>query len=327
MKKSFKYLIAIVAVLLVLTGGLFLYGRTDDVLAAGDSEHMQLVTDSSKRLVAIPKQPKRVLILNASNLEIFYAVGGEVVGKATSPSYPEYLKEKIQDIPEVGMIHTPNLERIISLKPDLVIGTKIPFHTALAGPLKAAGIPLYINGIDSYQDVLKSVEFFGSLTGKPELAAAKKQEIDSSYHAALNRSKTENAPKTLIVWGSPDSFSMATKYSFSGNMLNSVGGTNIADFDNSLKGLYVPLSMEYITKQNPEVIMVITMGEDTTGIMDKFRKELQTNMVWKDIDAVQHGRVYQLPPSLFTVNPGTQIADAAIIMANYLHSEKDKKNG
>ena len=326
MKKSFKYLIVIVAVLLVLTGGLFLYGRTDDTLAAGD-ESMQLVTDSSKRSVAIPKQPKRVLILNASNLEIFYAVGGEVIGKATSPSYPEYLKDKIRDIPEVGMIHTPNLEKIISLKPDLVIGTKIPFHTALAGPLKAAGIPLYINGIDSYQDVLKSVEFFGSLTGKPELAAAKQQEIDNNYHAALNKSKAEHGPKTLIVWGSPDSFSMATKYSFSGNMLNSVGGTNIADFDNTLKGLYVPLSMEYITQQNPEVIMVITMGEDTSGIMDKFKKELQTNMVWKDVSAVQNGRVYQLPPSLFTVNPGTQIADAAIIMANYLHSEKDKKNG
>lgn len=325
MKKKFKYLGISLLLLAVIMLGLFIYGNRDDVLVEAN-QNMRLVVDSSKRRVAIPKAPKRVIILNASNVEIFCAVGGKLVGKAQSPSYPDYLQDTISTIPEVGMIHIPNLERIIALKPDLVIGTNIPFHSALQGPLKAAGIPLFINSIDSYQDVLRTIELFGSISGNQELATKKAAAVDEQYNKALRMANTGNPPRTLIIWGSPESFNMATRYSFSGDLLKSLGGINITDADSSWRSSYVPLSMEYLTQQDPELILVITMGENSAQVMEKLKQNIQTNAVWQSLNAVQNGRVYHLPPKLFTVNPGTQVAEAALIIAKYLYPKTEKEN-
>lgn len=320
MKKTFKYLLIFLLVLLALAASIFVYGRSDDSLAPTQTNTV-LIKDSMGRMVAVPTHPKRVVILNASNVELFYAAGGTAVGKARSPSYPDYLLGQIQEVPEVGMIHTPNLEKIISLNPDLVIGTNIPFNIALGGPLKAAGIPLFINSIESYNQVLHSLDLFGSLSDTMQISLAKKSEVQAKYAQAIELSKGHHSPRTLIIWGSPDSFSMATKYSFSGDLLNSLGGNNITNLDSSLKNSYVPLSMEYLTQKDPEVILVITMGEDTKQIMDRLTKDMQSNLIWQELSAVKNKRVYQLPSKLFTVNPGTQVADAATIMAKYLYAK------
>lgn len=322
MRKILKYILPAILVILLLAASIYAYGRIDDKPDAVVSADTILMQDSSGRMVAIPRRPERVVILNPSNVELFYAAGGTAVGRARSPSYPEYLLTDIQAVPEVGMIHTPNLEKIISLKPDLVIGTNIPFNMALAGPLKAVGIPLFINSINSYDDVLRTLDLFGSWSGNAQIAASKKSQVQHRYSQALSHSQGRVAPRTLIVWGSPDSFSMATRYSFSGDLLNSLGGNNITDQDSSLKSAYVSLSMEYLAQKDPEVILIIAMGEDTEQIMSRLNKDMQTNHIWRRVSAVKHGRVHRLPAKLFTVNPGTQVAEAATIMSEYLYAQK-----
>lgn len=51
----------------------------------------------------------------------------------------------------------------MSLKPDLVVGTNVPFHVMLRKPLEMAGVPLYLNMINSYEDVLKSIDDLAAL--------------------------------------------------------------------------------------------------------------------------------------------------------------------
>ena len=88
------------------------------------------VQDSTGEFVTIPKHPKRVVFLNTANLEMYCAVGGReaVVGIPTTSIMSEELRQQVQGVEEVGIVHEPNIEKIISLQPDLVIGINVPMH-------------------------------------------------------------------------------------------------------------------------------------------------------------------------------------------------------
>ena len=130
------------------------------------------VTDSTGRTVTLPSHPERVVILNPSNLDLYVAAGGaeNIVGKPTSQTLSEAVKEKTAAAAEVGIIHQPDIEKILALQPDLVIGTNVPFHTGLEETLSNVGIPLYIQALDDVPALLGTLEFYGRLTGNEETA-------------------------------------------------------------------------------------------------------------------------------------------------------------
>lgn len=75
----------------------------------------------------------------------------------------------------------------------------------------------------------------------------------------------------MIIFGSSDSFNMATSQSFSGDLLKRLGGRNIADAAPVKNSAYAPLSLEYIGKENPDLILIITMDQE-----QKLLKNLET---------------------------------------------------
>lgn len=313
-----KKYILLVFVAIIALAGYFLLSKGQQQLA---SNAARTVTDSTGAEVHIPAKPQRIIFLNASNLEIFAAIGGKPAGKVTSNSYPEDIKASIADIPEIGTIHAPNLEKIMGLKPDLVVGTNVPFHVVLRKPLEMAGIPLYLNMINSYEDVLTSIDEFGRFAGREQEAAAKRAEIEKEYAELTRDVQPNSGPRTLIIFGAPDSFNMATGKSFTGDLVNRLGGKNIAaEADNTKDSSFIPLSMEYVAKQDPEVVMLITMG-GSKEILEKLRANMRDNAIWHDVNAVKNNRVYQLPPELFTVNPGTHTIEAMKIVKGYLNGE------
>lgn len=319
MHKIFRWFIIFLFIAIITSIYFLFFAKTD--ITDDSAKAVQTVTDSVGRQVTLPAHPQRVIILNASNLEIYYAAGGKTVAKPSSTSYAPELAKKIKDLPETGIIHSPNLEKILSLQPDLVIGTNIPFHNALADSLKNAGIPLLINSITSYEDVLRTLDFYGELADTKTVADAKHRQIDAEYTTAVSSVNGKTPPRSLIIFGSTESFSMATKKSFSGDLVSRLGGGNIADLDNSLLDAYVPLSLEYITKRDPEVILIITMG-NPQSVIEHFRTDLAANPIWNEVSAVKTGRIHQLPANLFTVNPGTQVVEAMTILSNYLYPQE-----
>ena len=313
-----KFVLVFFIVLLSLSG-YFLFVQSESKLSGPG---ILTVTDSIGKTVAIPQHPQRRIFLNPSNLEIYTAIGGKAVGKATSNSYPEDIKDKIKNIPEVGAIYAPHVEKVISLKPDLVVGTNVPFNVLLIEPFKKIGIPVYINNIISYENVLDTISFYGKIAGREQEAQAKREEIERNYAELVRNVVPDSGSKTMIIFGSAGSFNMATSKSFSGDLLKRLGGRNIADATQVKDSAYVPLSLEYIGKENPDLILIITM-EQGTEIIEKLKNDMQSNPLWHDINAVKNGHVYKLPSNLFLVNPGTHTIDAMKIMKQYL----DKAGG
>ncbi len=324
MNRNLKKLIFLVICLIAVGGAILSFRQVDD--SASSESKTRVVTDSTGREVTIPEHPKRVVLLNASHLDLYYYAGGgdTIVGKPTSEALSDEVKEGTKNAKEVGVIHNPSVETILNLQPDLVIGINVPFHQQLIPTLEKANIPVLIQSLDSYDDVIKTLAFYGELTGKEDVATKKIDEIKAGYDKAIARTEGKTSPRTLMIWGTMDSFSMATSKSFAGNLLHVLKGNNIADnIDSAAKDEsgFVPLGMEYIATQDPEVIFVVTHG-DVNAVKENMDKTLGQSPLWSEISAVKNNRVYVLPYQLFAVNPGTRIDDALNILADDLYGKE-----
>lgn len=321
LRKIIFIVICIIAVI-----GLILNFRQDKE-NIDETNATRVVTDSIGREVTIPIHPQRVVLLNASHLDLYYYAGGKetntIVGKPVSEALNDEVKEGTKNITEVGVIHNPSVETILKLKPDLVIGINVPFHQQLIPTLEKANIPVLIKSLDTYEEVLDTLQFYGELTGKQDVAQNKIEEIKTNYEQAMARVENKVAPKTLMIWGTTDSFSMATSKAFAGDLLKRLGGNNIADNVDSVAkdSGFIPLGMEYIATQDPEVIFVVTHG-DVETVKASMNENLGKNQLWQEISAVKNNRVYVLPYQLFAVNPGTRIAEALNILADDLYPQE-----
>ena len=231
MRKVILYVAA--AFVICLFGGI-VYMMTQGGIAASTAA-MRQVTDSTGETMEIPEHPQRVVFLNASNMDMYVAAGGasQVVGRPTSQSLSPELAKAVADVPEIGIIHSPNIEKILSLKPDLVIGVNVPFHNQLRETMKQNHIPLYINSLDNYEDTLKTMKFFGELTGNTAKAQEETDRIVKQCRDAVAMTEGKTGPRTLILFSNPDSNSMASSETFSGDLLQRLHGVNIAELDTS----------------------------------------------------------------------------------------------
>ena len=228
MKRKIGLGLAILFVVLGI-GFLLFSGR---IAGPGETANATMkVSDSTGRDVDIPLHPKRVVILNASNVDLYVAAGGgdNIAGIATSEAYSDEVKKAMANAKEVGIIHSPSVETILSLQPDLVIGTNVPFHQALTETLGKAGIPLYINSVNTFDDLYSSITLFGRLNGQEQVAEKKIADMKADYKAVMEDVKDRMPPKSLIIFGNPQSFNMATQKTFTGNLIKCLGGGNIAD--------------------------------------------------------------------------------------------------
>ncbi|MDR3348516.1 MAG: ABC transporter substrate-binding protein [Acidaminococcales bacterium] len=317
-----KHFFAILFLALAAGGGLYLWRGGDSSGAAQAA--FSMVRDDAGREVRVPERPKRVVVLSATHVDLFCAAGGKdiLVGKPISQVMSDDTKAASANAKEIGMSMSPNTEIILSLNPDLIIGLNMPPHLALIPILEKVGIPMLAKSTDTYEQALAALRFYGELAGQEETARTKIAEIQGKYSLARQKSAGKRPPRSLILFGTPESMSMATKKSFTGDLLERLGGGNVMDnavgFDTS--SAYLSLSMEYVTKQNPEVIFLITHGSPE-GLEEKFSREMSGNPIWNQLSAVKNGRLYVLPYGLFTINPGSRIGDAINMLADKLYGE------
>jgi iron complex transport system substrate-binding protein len=278
----------------------------------------RMVTDSAGRLVAIPVRPQRVITLNASNLGLYVESGGRLVGRGSGDALPVGVKDEIKSVPTVGLPANPDLKQIMAINPDLVIGMAVPEHQALADVLERKGIPVLLQTVTRYSDVLETLRFFGELSGNPELAARKAAAIESRRQELIAKNSGKTSPKVLIVWAIADGLYTALSNSFIGDLVKRLGGVNVSGLLAPVhaKLAYVPLDIKAVAAVQPDVVLFIN---HQFGPMHSNVSVTLNDPLWRGLDAVRQNRVYQLPSPLFTVNPGAQIETAMIILSDLLY--------
>ena len=309
-----------VAYVSVLCGLLVVSGCSwtgDTPTAVSQEASTRTEVDKTGTSVLMPSHPKRVVILNTANIDMYLAVQGNIVGRMDAASLTGELKEKVKDIPSVGNTYNPDVEKIISLNPDLVIGMNIANHIKLREALQAANIPLYINDLDSFEDVNRSLQLFGELTNHEEISKKEIQKIEQAFTMYKVKIKDKPHPKTLLLLGTPGNLNVSTDRSFSGKLLDSLGANNIGKYIGG-DAPYVPLSLEFIQEQNPERIIFVVMYPDPS-IKESFVKEMQSNPAWQHVQAVKTDQIHYVPGGLFALNPGTRITQTLELMYKALY--------
>lgn len=281
------------------------------------------VTDSMGRLVTIPTQPQRVIVLNSSNLSLFLETGGKPIGRGNCEKLPDDLQEKIQSIPSVGLPYKPDLARIVELEPDLVIGMAFPAQQTLAAVLERKGIAMMLQTFTRYADVLEGLRFYGELNGQPDLAAQKIAAMEEHRQELLERTQGQSSPRVLIVWAIQDGLYIALSTSFIGDMVKKLGGVNVADLLAPTEGkpAYAPLDVKGILAIQPDVILVVDHQFDEEK---KAGRNVLHDEQWSELRAVQKQCIYSLPFSLFAVNPGARIKEAMDVLIDCMYERKTK---
>ncbi len=203
---------------------------------------------------------------------------------------------RFQNITRVSEGQTPpNLEKILALKPDLVIGAE-GFTNQTTERLKQLGIPTLLTKIDRWESL-------------EALTKNLAQSINADPQALLNRYQTflpeklSSNPTTLVLVSRQPILS-PNQASWAGNLLSKFQARNItADFQgkSSIKG-YITLSAEKVLESEPEIVIIVNppQGDSETSILDSFKKET----FWNKLKATKNNRVYTFDYYGF-VNPGS----------------------
>ena len=277
------------------------------------------VEDFAGRTVVFDEVPKRIVALSNGDVDIIYALGGQLVGRPTS--HGKATNQALENVEQIGNTHEVDLEKITLLQPDVVLGN-YPLNQKDAPAIEGIGSQMILTSANSVDDIKKQIRLFGALLQKDDKA----KELIGAIDAKLGQYQSKNdaeKPRALLVYGAPGTYMAALSNSLSGNILELAGGKNIAADYPALEQYpqYAQLNTERIVEANPQAIFIITHG-NPEEVRDGFLKEMQENSAWSSLDAVKNNRVEVLPSDLFGTNPGTRVTEALDLMSKYLSEVK-----
>ncbi|MDD2689829.1 MAG: cobalamin-binding protein [Candidatus Omnitrophica bacterium] len=246
----------------------------------------------------VPNKP-RYISLAPSTTEILFALGleEEIVGVSSYCNYPLQVKTK----EKVGSFSQPNIEKIVSLKPDYIFCTGLEQAQVIA-QLKRLNLKVYVADPKNIKELFNSILQIGRITNRYNTAQAliahMQKEIEK-ISAKVNLIPQKEKLKVFIeVWYAP--LTTAGKGSFINELITLAGGINIAS---DTKRPYTIFSAEQVIKRNPDCIILAYMDKE------KPVKLLEKRLGWNGISAVRNKRVYNdINPDLL-LRPSPRITE------------------
>ncbi len=202
--------------------------------------------------VRIEGVPHRIVSLAPSITEIIFAIGAgnKLVGVTDFCDYPEEARRKER----IGGFINPNIEKILSLKPDLVFATKDGNDPSVVRRLKKMGIPVYVANQRNFTGLLNSILKISELLELAEEGRRVVDGIKAKEDGIKHKVKTKK--RVLFLYGTEPMIA-AGPATLADNLLRIAGGINVlADSPIS----YPKVNLESAISKKPDVIIVTTMG-------------------------------------------------------------------
>ena len=256
------------------------------------------------------KAPTRIISLVPAATEMLFAIGAgpRVVAVSSFDREPA----EVRTLPNVGALLDPDVEKILSLRPDLVVvyGTQ----RDLSQQLERAAIPRfgYVHG--GLADILTTLTALGAATGNAEGAQRVVTSLRASLDAVRAKVGGRPRPRTLLVFGHEPG-TLRNLYASGGvgflhDMLDVAGGD---DAFGDVARESVQATTEQLITRAPEVIIELRADDETPP-------DLEAWNVVSSIPAVRNHRVVILAGSEM-VTAGPRVAKATERMAKALHPE------
>jgi len=277
-----------------------------------------MLKDDAGRSVGIKTTPQRIVSLAPSNTEILFALGlsQRVVGVTDFCDYPAEAKT----VAKIGGIE-PNLEKIVALKPDLILAiggspvvASIGGNVELLQKFQDLGLTTLILAPKDLDGVLADIQLVGKAAGAEAAAAQLVKEMQAKVNDVVTKSK--NVAKRPVVFYELDATDPAKPYtpgpgSWHDTFIAMAGGVNAAA---KAKAQWAQLSTEEIVAQNPEMII---LGDATWGVD---AAAVKGRAGWAAINAVKAGAIFPIDDNLLS-RPGPRLADGLLALAKIIHPE------
>jgi len=264
--------------------------------------------------------PQRIISLSPNITEILFALGlnNRIIAVTDFCKFPPEAEKK----PKIGGLMNPNIELIVSLKPDLII--MLETNKDIKEKLSSLKTKFLVVKNETINDVMKSITEIGEAVGEKEegekllIRFQKKLEDVKKLIANLPKEKI-----LIVVDKSPESLQgmyCAGKGNFIDEMATLAGGVNVLQ-DSTTP--YPIVSKEKLIELNPDVILDMSIyGE---------RKEVNNQKImnsWKSlysINAVKNNRIHLIDPTSITI-PGLRIPENVEYLAKLIHNLNSLKN-
>ena len=265
------------------------------------------VTDSFGKEATLKAEPAKVISVGPNITEMIYKLGAEdkLVGRTDYCDYPE----EVASVESIGTLRTPDIQKIISLEPDLVIAST-HFDEENAKKLEDAGIPV----IALYEEhdvtgVYTMIETLGTALNKQAEAAKTVAEMKDTVEEVTTKVAGLEQPSVYYVvgYGEYGDFS-APANTFVGQLIKLAGGNNIVPESDSWT-----YSLEALLEADPEII-VLRQGE---------KDAFMTAENYKELTAVKEGHVYEIDNNLLD-RQGYRNAEGLKALAEIFHPEAFK---
>ncbi len=249
---------------------------------------------------------RRVVSLAPSTTEALFAIGAgdRVVGRSRFCEFPPEVKA----LPIVGDVE-PDLEAILELRPDLVVGVRYIASVRTADQLKARGIPSWFADPNSLTAIGSLIRDLGERTGHAQDANRLAQALSARELAIEHAVAGASRPRVLFVVSLAPVVAAGPE-SFADELIQDAGGENVV----SDGGAWPAIGFERILDMDPDVIL-----DASTGIegMPRISADVPG---WAGLRAVREGHVVPIHDERI-LRAGPRIADGLAVLARIFHPE------
>lgn len=262
---------------------------------------MRDIEDDLGRRVKIPGKVERVVSLAPNLTENIFAVGAgdRLVGVTTFCNYPE----DAQKIQKVGDTISPNIETILTLKPQIVFVSTASQLENFIKTLEAQNITVFVTNPKDLNGVLTNLRQLGDIFGTPERTTILLNELIARIADVDEQMRDKPKVKTFVQFSNEPLFTIG-KDSFLTEIIERAGGISVTK---EVATAYPKISKETALAYNPDAI-----------ILSESPDNLEPNAVFKNSPAMKNKKVFKINADILS-RPSPRIVDALEQIANALH--------
>jgi iron complex transport system substrate-binding protein len=275
--------------------------------------HARSVVDQTGEEIELPAVPTRVLALAPSLTEMIFSLQAEdkLIGATSYSNFPE----AANNLPRVGSYVQLDLEKIISLKPELCIAIKDGNPRRTIDAIKGLGIPVFAIDPRNIEQILDAFRLVGDILGASQRADELVADMERRLALVKKRVDASKTRPRVFFQIADIPIISAGKDSYIDKLITMAGGTNLAG--NMTE--YPRYSWENIMQLQPEIIVISSMagGKSPELLKAPWQK-------WPEIPAVRNNQLHVVNADLFN-RPTVRLIDGLEILSEILHPDDSEK--
>lgn len=269
----------------------------------------RLLTDEIGRRVKIPHSMKRIVSLAPSITEILFDLGlnEEIAGVTDFCDFPEAALNK----PKIGGFVNPSIEKIVSLKPDLIIATRDGNRRETIHIIEDLGLSVYVINPKGFDGVMKTIKNIGEVVGRGDESRRMIRHMMIKKEHIITLTRSLPKPRVFFQVGEAPMITVGRE-TLANDLIRLAGGRSISENERMNYPLY---SIETVISKAPEIIIISSMES----------KRNYLNLVkmwqnWKSIPAVKRKAIYVVDSNLVD-RPSPRIVEGLEVIVRIIHPE------